>query len=146
MSRDTPEKNELSVGISWMAVVTPPEVCTGVPVTLVTKNWSVPTFRTAFWLLRAATRGLDKTWTFPCDSRNWSKAAKLLVWTARPNTPAPTAPAADTAVAAHPVPPTPVVPGRPLGLALIWLPVDRLPVGPRWGFEPITPPPARALR
>ncbi len=79
MSRETPEKNELRVGVNWMAVVTPATFCTGVPVTLVTKNWSVPTFRTAFWLLRAATRGLDKTWMFPCDSRNSSKAAKLLV-------------------------------------------------------------------
>src|SRR5258708_32116047 len=143
MVGDKAEKRELRVGGNWMAVVTPATFCTGVPVTLVTKNWSVPTFRTAFWLLRPATRGLDKTWTFPCDSRNWSKAAKLLVWTAGPNPPAPTGPAADTAVPAKPVPRTPVVKVRPVGLAIIWLPVDRLPVVPSWVFEPITPPPAR---
>ncbi len=30
-------------------------------------------------------RGLDKTCTFPCDSRKDKSAAKLAVWKARPN-------------------------------------------------------------
>src|SRR6267143_132538 len=52
---------------------------------LVRKNWSVPTFRTAFWLLSVAMRGLDSTWTDPCDSRKVSNAEKFLVWKASPS-------------------------------------------------------------
>src|SRR5882724_3800420 len=52
---------------------------------LVTKDWSVPTLSTAFWLLSAATRGLDNTWTAPWVSRKVIRAAKFFVWNARPN-------------------------------------------------------------
>ena len=37
---------------------------------LVTKNSSVPTLSTAFWLLSVAMRGLDSTCTLPWVSRN----------------------------------------------------------------------------
>ena len=53
---------------------------------LVTKNSSVPTFSTAFWLFSVAMRGLDSTCRSPCVSRKPSSAAKLLVWNASPNT------------------------------------------------------------
>jgi len=56
-------------------------------VTLVTKNWSVPTFRTAFWLLRAATRGLDKTWTFPCEIQKLKQSSEILRLNSEPEHP-----------------------------------------------------------
>ena len=43
-------------------------------VMLVTKKSSLPTFKTAFWLLRVATRGVDKTFALPWVSRNDNKA------------------------------------------------------------------------
>ena len=54
--------------------------------TLVTKNSSVPTLSTAFWLFRVAMRGLDSTCTLPWVSRNVSSAAKFEVASASPNT------------------------------------------------------------
>ena len=57
-----------------------------VVVTLVTKNSSVPTFSTAFWLFSVAMRGLESTCTLPWDSRKVSSDAKLEVCSASPNT------------------------------------------------------------
>ena len=76
-SSTMPEKNGCTVIVG--------EVCVALPVvvlvvdTLVTKNSSVPTLSTAFWLLSVATRGLDSTCTLPCVSRKVSSAAKLEV-------------------------------------------------------------------
>ncbi len=79
-----PEKNGATVMVGDCCVVVP--VVVEVVATLVTKNSSVPTFSTAFWLLIVATRGLDSTCTDPCVSRNWISAAKFAVCSARPNT------------------------------------------------------------
>src|SRR3989338_2735176 len=81
-SSEIPEKNGCSVTLGVDVVAVPVVV---VVETLVTKNSSVPTFSTAFWLFSVAIRGLDSTCTLPCDSRKLSSAAKLLVWNARPN-------------------------------------------------------------
>ena len=77
-----PEKNGCKVTVGVVVVAVPVVV---VLETLVTKNSSVPTFSTAFWLFRVAMRGLDSTCTLPCVSRKFSSAAKLLAWKARPN-------------------------------------------------------------
>src|SRR6266513_5053707 len=87
-SRATPEKNGLKVSVG--NVVDAPAVITPVPVDdppaiLVRKNSSVPTLRTAFWLFMVAMRGLDRTWTRPCVSRNCRRAAKFFVWNASPS-------------------------------------------------------------
>lgn len=58
-------------------------------VTPVTKKSSVPTFRTAFWLLIVAIRGLDNTCTLPCVSRKLSSEAKFAVCRANPKSPCP---------------------------------------------------------
>ena len=72
-----PEKKGCSVTLGVVVAVVPTAVV--VVVMPVTKNSSVPTFNTAFWLFSVAMRGLDNTCTLPCDSRKFSKAAKLLV-------------------------------------------------------------------
>src|SRR2546430_9249416 len=79
-----PEKNCCTVndGEVWE----PALVVVVVVLTLVTKNSSVPTLSTAFWLLSVAIRGLESTCTFPWDSRKVSNAAKLGVCSASPNT------------------------------------------------------------
>src|SRR5256886_14523586 len=79
-----PEKNGCTVtdGEVWE----PALVVVVVVLTLVTKNSSVPTLSTAFWLLSVAIRGLESTCTFPWDSRKVSNAAKLGVCSASPNT------------------------------------------------------------
>ena len=69
--------------------------------TLVTKNSSVPTLSTAFWLLSVAMRGLDSTCTVPCVSRNCSSAAKFCVWIASPNSAPPGTPAVSVSGAGH---------------------------------------------
>jgi len=79
-----PEKNGCTVTVGVLTVETPLVVL--VVETLVTKNSSVPTLSTAFWLLIVASRGLESTCTSPWDSRNVNRAAKLLVCSARPNT------------------------------------------------------------
>jgi len=68
------------------------------------------------------------------------QSSEILGLNSEPKHPAPTAPAADTAVPARPVPRTPVAKVRPAGSTVIaWLPVDRLPVVPSWVFDPNTP-------
>src|SRR5579864_2492391 len=89
MSRETPEKNGLTVGVTETAVVAPFTPVIGVDVTAVTKNWSVPTLSTAFWLLSVAIRGLERTCTAPWVWRKVSNAAKFVVWNASPNRDAP---------------------------------------------------------
>ena len=79
-----PEKNGATVTVGVCCVVVPVVVVT--VETLVTKNSSVPTLSTAFWLFSVATRGLESTCTVPCVSRNWISAAKFDVCSARPNT------------------------------------------------------------
>jgi hypothetical protein len=58
-----PEKNGWTVTVGEVCELVPVEVV--VVVMLVTKNSSVPTFRTAFWLLMVAMRGLESTCTLP---------------------------------------------------------------------------------
>ena len=102
---------------------------------------------TAFWLLSVETLGLERTCTDPCDSRNCSRAAKLSVCTAKPNTP----PA--TLVAPATTPPSVPAPGFALKVLLLpallpaVLPL-KLPVLPRLLATPPRPlekPPAMPL-
>jgi len=109
-----------------------------VVVTLVTKNSSVPTLITAFWLLSVAMRGLDSTCTLPCDSRKLSSAAKLLVCNASPNTDPGTSAPAIKALVAEPIKVLPPVPSGSgvvglghAGLMVTDEPGSKLPSAPR---------------
>ncbi len=82
-SSATPEKNGDTVIVGDCVLVVP--VVVVFVVILVTKNSSVPTFSTTFWLFSVAMRGLDNTCRLPWVSRKEINAAKLLVWNARPN-------------------------------------------------------------
>ena len=84
-SNATPEKNGCTT-IDGDCVAAPVADVSVVVVMFVTKNSSLPTFSTAFWLLSAAMRGLDSTCSVPCVCRNDSIDAKLLVWNASPKT------------------------------------------------------------
>src|SRR5882672_11535832 len=82
-SRATPEKNGATVMVGdW---VVPATVVVVLEVTLVTKNSSVPTLSTAFWLLIVAILGLERTCRSPWVSRKEMSAAKFPVWNASPN-------------------------------------------------------------
>ena len=83
-SSTMPEKNGCTVMVG--EVCEAPALVTVFVVMLVTKNSSVPTLSTAFWLLMAAMRGLESTCVWPCDSRKLSNAAKLPVCRASPKT------------------------------------------------------------
>ena len=74
-----PEKNGCTVTVgTGVPVVVPLAVATVVADwMLVTKNSSVPTLSTAFWLFNVATRGLESTWTLPGVSRNCCSAEKF---------------------------------------------------------------------
>src|SRR5437763_714948 len=83
-------------------------------------------------------RGLESTWTVPCDSRKLSNAAKLLVWNARPKTDAGVVAPDTIALVAEPIKVFPKVPsGSGLtgllraGSAVIVEPGSNAPSGPR---------------
>ncbi len=135
-SSTTPEKKGCRVTLG--VTVLPVALVLVVVVTPVTKNSSVPIFSTAFWLLTAATRGLDNTWTVPCCSSSEIRAAKLFVWKAKPNR----APAAFAAFESE----KPVLAARPLPLLMMggWPPLKGSGASEAPG--PITPVLTRLLR
>ena len=77
-----PEKNGCKVtdGVETELVAVD-EVLVDMPVTY---SSSLPTLSTAFWLLRVAMRGLDRTCTLPWVCKKFSSAAKFAAWKARP--------------------------------------------------------------
>src|SRR5690606_11668246 len=85
-SREMPEKNGVRV-MSRSGAAPPPARVVVVVETLVTKNSSVPTLITAFWLFSVEMRGLDSTRTSPWVSSNCTMPSKSPTLSAALNTP-----------------------------------------------------------
>src|SRR5690606_36145819 len=75
-SSEIPEKNGVRV-MSRSGAVVPPASEVVVVDTSVTKNSSVPTLITAFWLFKVEIRGLESTRTSPWVSRSCTTPSKL---------------------------------------------------------------------
>ena len=97
-----PEKNGVRV-MSRSGAVPPPARVVVVVDTSVTKNSSVPTLITAFWLFSVEMRGLDSTRTSPWVSSNCRMPSKSPTLSAALNTPPmPWAPASSAPARATP--------------------------------------------
>src|SRR5690554_5433646 len=86
-SREIPEKNGVSsTEVEVLSVAVKAELLSSKSMS-VTKNSSVPTLITAFWLLMVEMRGLDRICTLPCSPSNWIRPVKSPALTVAENRP-----------------------------------------------------------